>query len=77
MLQLRLLAWPCSLCLCCLPKDMGIATRPPYPPFSPFVSLFSPSLPEIPVRPVTVAGAEKDLLGHILDAPVLTCFGET
>lgn len=77
MLQLRLLAWPCFLCLCCLPKDMGIATRPSHPPFSPFCVFNFPSVPEIPVRPTTVAGAEKGLLGYILDAPVLTCFGET
>lgn len=46
----------------------------PLPPY--FLSLISPPLPEVPVLPATVAGAETGLLGHILDAPALTCFGE-
>lgn len=53
---------------------------PPGPrtPLSPhfFLSLISPPLPEVPVPPTTVAGAEKGLLGRILDAPVPTCFGK-
>lgn len=52
---LRLLVCPCSLHVCCLPKDAG-ATASPHTPFLPIFCLKFPLLlPEVPVPPTTVA----------------------